>query len=186
MRGNEKEARRVRTLPGGGFGPFPFGLLVPDLVAWHRSGANLMSPCIQSCRRRTSGPFSERLHDSPRAAHQVGFSLHIRRIKLQMSVSTFARPTVLAYDFQRQYILNPCSCQRTTASGSTIGSADRQFDHNPDSQTQKKRSTRRILSRNFLARRTASCRRSARYFEGEFAAITKRFVHSVTAMRRLT
>ena len=67
------------------------------------------------------------------------------------------RPTFLALEIQRQNNLNPCRCQPTTVSGSTMMSALAQLRQTCRRNTQNIRSPGRSLGRERFCLNTASC-----------------------------
>ena len=95
-------------------------------------------------------------------APHIGFSRDMRRIKARISRSMHGRPGLPGLDFHLQYSLNPIRCHWMTVSGCTMASAERQFGHSRDSNTQKTRSRGRNFGRLTDCLNTATCCRSAR------------------------
>lgn len=109
---------------------------------------------------------------------QVWFSLCIFRTSFISSQSIVGLPTLR--DFHFQYSLKPFRCQPMTVWGLTIISADFQWTHVLDNQTQKRRSIFLILGAFMLRCWIANCCRRARFSRIKFRLLLSRAVNKLT------
>ena len=131
----------------------------------------------------TSYP-SKASSDLIRGTPHVWFSRDSRRMRSRTSRATPGLPCFLR-DFHRQYSLKPCRCHRSTVSGWTRVSADRQPGQSLDSQTQKIRSCLRSLGRSTERRSTVSWCLRARFSATSAARSTKKTLRKAKTARMM-